>query len=328
MQVSDTIAAAGAEVFGVEVSSLHSMGGTDGVVYSCRRGSRAYIMKFVPLPEERKAGYAERIAFIHYLVENGVSIAAPVESLAGNLYEILPAEPDPFAVTLSPLASGRNPQPRNAYLWNEKLFTAWGQVMGRMHALARRYPAWNKDGATCLHGWREEYDSFARMIQEPKVRARWLALLDPLSELPIERDGYGLVHNDLHHWNFLYHPDAAGNQPITVVDFDVCGYHWFAQDMAIPLYHAVTETIHSGKAQRLEFARVFLRSFLDGYLKENDLDPAWLQRLPLFVNYREVLVYLALSRDWPAEHRARWQSNFLAEKHARIIRGEAVMAGL
>jgi Ser/Thr protein kinase RdoA (MazF antagonist) len=317
-----------ADAFGVDAQSIRHAEETEEGVYSCRKGSRAYLLRVLRMPPGGMERLAARMAYAHFLAENGVSISLPAASPAGRAVEIIPGADGEWTAMLTPLASGSHPSPRNAYLWNERLFTAWGQLMGRMHALARGCPLWRKEAGSAMGDWREEFDSFAAKIQEERVRARWQALLEPLSALPVERDGYGLVHNDLTHWNFLYHPDAPGPGPITVTDFGACGFHWFAQDLAIPLYHAVTENGHGGAAQRQTIARGFLQPFLAGYQKENDLDPAWLDSLGLFLTYREILVYLALSEEWPAARRTRWQSKLLAEKRARITRGEAVIPAL
>jgi hypothetical protein len=71
MIVPESTLTAGAELFDVDPRSLQSMGGMDGAVYSCRRGSRACVIKFVPLTTDRAAVYEEKVAFLFYLAENG-----------------------------------------------------------------------------------------------------------------------------------------------------------------------------------------------------------------------------------------------------------------
>ncbi len=330
----ETTLASGAALFGVDPSSLTSLGGSDGAVYSCRRGSRACILKFVPKPPDRLAEYEEKLAFLRYLAENGVPIAAPVETADGRRYEVLPAGDAQYVVTLTYQASGRHPTPRNPYDWTERLFDGWGQLMGRMHALARAYPRWQVaapgDDAppSLINDWRSEHEFFAGWCQEPKIVEQWRRLYDPLAALPRERGGFGLVHNDLHMWNILYNPEAKNESPITIIDFDVCAYHWFIADIAIPVYHGITFGSRRSLAQREASARQFLRPFMAGYRRENNLDPAWLERLPLFLRYREILSYIALSNDWPADKRAPWQVAMLSEKRGRILRGEAVIREL
>ena len=45
-----------------------------------------------------------------------------------------------------------------------------------------------------------------------------------------EPNASGLIHGDLHHWNFLFHDGAA-----RAIDFDDCGYGHWLYDLAVPL---------------------------------------------------------------------------------------------
>ncbi len=328
MQVSEFVRRSGAQLFGVDPDSFKDLNGTDGAVFACRQGSRAYVIKFVPLAEET-AKYEEKLRFMHYLNDNGIPIAIPIPSSRGNSFELIAEEDQRYLVTVAPLANGQHPVPRNLYLWNEQLFQTWGQVLGSMHALAKQYPYWEKPAQglpdTLLDDWREEHRFFAEWCKEPKITTKWLTLGGFFESLPRDRSCYGLIHNDLHQMNFFYNPDARGVHPITIIDFDVCAYHWFFTDIAIALYHAITHQSLKGLAERRSFARHFLNFFLLGYRQENDLDDTWLSFLPEFTKYREILIYIALSNSWPEETRHPWQKSFLAEKRMRTLRDEPVL---
>ena len=53
-----------------------------------------------------------------------------------------------------------------------------------------------------------------------------------LDSLPKDDDCYGLIHADIHQGNFF----VDENDNITIFDFDDCHYHWFAYDLAVPLF--------------------------------------------------------------------------------------------
>ncbi len=394
MHIPETILLSGAERFGVDPNSLAFQGGSDGAVYLCRFGSRACILKFVPLPPDRQAVYEEKLAFMRYLAENGVPVALPLETASGRQYEVIggcaesasaadagaknagaasantesasaprpapagdsaPAigyaqtssdpdsgngyakdapSPQPDALPRTPQAARRPPPPPHPPPRTPPQVPRRGQVMGRMHALARAYPRWQKSTPgldappSQINDWQGEHAFFASWCQEPKIVEQWQKLYEPLAALPRPRDGFGLVHNDLHMWNFLYHPGAKAAHPITIIDFDVCAYHWFITDIAIAVYHGLTFDLRRSLAQREAYTRHFLQHFMRGYTLENTLDPAWFAHLPLFLRYREILIYIALSNEWPADKRASWQVNMLSEKRGRILRGEAVIRGL
>jgi amicoumacin kinase len=334
MIINEDIRQMGADRFAVDPNTMRDLNGTDGAVYSCRLKNREFIIKFIPAEGPEHAGkFEEKLAFIAYLSGSGVQVAAPQPSIAGRLYEFVEGDSGQFLVTLMPRASGRHAQGRNLYDWNERLFHAWGQTIGKMHALTQKYPLWCKAEASSqpeaslslLDDWEEEHRFFTQWNPEPKIIEQWMPLYDELARLPRERNNFGLIHNDLHQWNFLYNPEVQSGSPITIIDFDVCTYHWFITDISIAMYHAMMDGSNNSLSKRQEAARKFLPAFRRGYCLENDLDLEWWQRLPLFLRYREILLYIALTNSWPEEKRQRWQTMMLSTRRRRILNREPVL---
>lgn len=324
-QVPEPVRATAAASFAVDAASLHWIGGTDGSVYSVRKGSRAHVLKIAPIPAEDLPRHEELHVFKRYLADHDVPIAMPLPSEAGRALETIIHEGQTYLVTLMLRADGQAPSARNAYLWNADLFTVWGRVMGRMHALAKRYPHWQReDGGTALGDFRTEHPFFAGWSVDAEVVWRWQRLLPALEALPIDRAGYGLIHNDLHNDNFFYNPQARSGWPITILDFDVAAYFWYINDIAIALYHAVAWWGRDRAARRAN-ARVFLDAFMNGYNHENTLDDIWFEQLPLFLRYRDVVLHTAMSHEWPHGKRQPWQSKALSDMRQRIIEGESLV---
>lgn len=330
MEVDEQMRRAGAERFGVDPESFKSLGGDDGAVYACRRGNLGYAIKFVPINDEKFVLFQERLDFVRFLYDCGVPVAVPLDSLHQRSFERISSENASFLVTLTQIADGRHPEPRNLYDWNDRLFMHWGRVTGKMHAAARHYPKWQKlsqenNQPSSLPDWNEEHQSFFDWCGEAKIQEKWRPFKEIFSSLPQSRNSYGLIHNDLHPWNFFYDPDARDADPIFIIDFDVCTYHWFVNDIAIAVYHAVTSNLGSSLSTRRVFARHFLAQFMTGYRQENELDETWFVHLPVFLKYREILLYIALSNTWPEAQRNPWQKRFLAEKRARTLHNEPIL---
>lgn len=326
MRISETALQQGAELFGVDPSSLRELGGPLEDVFTCRKGNLSYAIRFITLPENRITAFVEKLHFARYLSEGGAPVAGPVESTRGSLYETLPGEDGPLLVFLAPHSAGQRPTARNLYYWNERLFTDWGRAMGKMHALARQYPLWDKEPDTCLMDPMEELESFREQCSEPKIAARFDPLAAALRSLPRDRASYGLFHNDMHPETFLYVPDTHPERPLVVTNYDHMAFGWFAGDIATALYSAMAQSIRGGLAEREAFAQVFMKPFYKGYRSENELDVDWFTYLPAFMHLRELVSYIALSREWPADRRNRWQTKVLSEKRARLQRGEPVIA--
>jgi Ser/Thr protein kinase RdoA (MazF antagonist) len=187
-----------------------------------------------------------------------------------------------------------------------------------MHALAKQYKTWRCDltgeeSHTCIMDCKEEYQSFYDWCEDAAIREKWSQLGSQLELLPIERGSYGLTHNDLHPQNFLLNEGE-----ITVLDFDVCSYHWFAADIAIPLFFANWLGAPSSKPARRAYLAGFLRDFMDGYRRENSLEPTWIERLPLFLKHHQILLYIVFSHEWAGKPNP-WQVKTLKNWRQNII---------
>ncbi len=325
MLVSESILNTGAERFGVDPASLRQLGGPPAGVFTCRKGNLSYAIRFVPISEASIPLFGEKLRYARYLADGGAPVAGPVESVSGSLYETLPGDDGPVLVFLAPHSAGQRPYARNLYYWNEKLFAAWGKAMGKMHALARLHPQWEKLPGSPLMDMEAELESFRTACDEPKIAAQFAPLAAVLRSLPRDRASYGLIHNDLHPESFLYIPDTHPQQPILITNYDLILHGWFVSDIAVALYSAITQSVRGGLVQREAFAQTFMKPFYQGYRTENELDTEWFTYLPVFLRIRELIAYLALSEEWPAGHRISWQARVLAEKRARLQRGEPVI---
>jgi amicoumacin kinase len=333
MQVSEKALEQARQSFGL--GSLRHLGGMDGAVYEGEREGVACILKGGPIPPERvahaRAGTAEIRDFTSYLAAGGVRLAEPLRSLAGNWLEILEADGGLYLFMLSRKVLGHHVDCLDASQWNAAFFHRYGRLLGRMHALARRYPRWrhlpDSDDVPAaervsygvLQDWRHEHAGFAEACKDDEVRWQWLELGDYLGTLPIERDGFGLIHNDLHQMNLIV--DDAGE--LAVIDWDVAAYHWFMVDVGIAVFHSVSWAGAANKAiSRDEFGPLFLAEFMAGYRQENDLSDFWLAQLPHFLRYREILLYVVFSAEWsrPTEGQAaalaHWRRDIVEDRPA------------
>jgi Ser/Thr protein kinase RdoA (MazF antagonist) len=89
-----------------------------------------------------------------------------------------------------------------------------------------------------------------------------------------ERDAFGLIHSDLHRGNLLYHRGRVAG-----IDFDDCGWGWFAYDLATILSSA--DRFGAGPRERA--------ACLEAYARVRALPPG-ADHLAAFVAMREALV--------------------------------------
>lgn len=302
MHIDEAVVQHGAARFALDPAGLSKIergGAPDGVVYDYRG---EFIVKFVPITPDALPRMEAKLAFVRYLGENGIQAPTPLPSPQGCTMEVISAGSDgsagsqSWAVTNVRKAPGRHLPPE---AWDESFFRAWGRIMGRMHALATRYPA-----SPQIQNWREEMQHFTDGCQDAEIGERWAWLGAQLAALPEDPAAFGLIHNDLHPWNLLV-DGVPSLDTITVLDFEVCTYHWFMTDIAIALFHPLWENHQRPADEREAFARNFKRAWLAGYAEEYALPAGWLERLPLFARYRQTLFYLAMSSEYRGNEKAQ-----------------------
>ncbi|HEY3341899.1 MAG TPA: phosphotransferase [Anaerolineae bacterium] len=318
MDISASLLQAGAERFDVPPATLKLLGGMDGVVYSYARDSADYVLKFSPAKSEQIPTMLAKLDFVNYLSANGVSVSRPVPSTRGELVETLVDAGQLWAITSSELAPGRHAN--HAEEFGDELFQKWGQTIGLMHRLTKRYDDVRRWPTGLIEDWHGEMHFFAQWCDDDAVRQKWLALGALMGQWSPDKDCFGLIHNDLHMLNFTV-SHVNGELRLTVFDFDVCDYHWFMTDIGIAVFHSVWDR-WSDTAYTRAFVPHFLEQFMRGYARENTLDEIWLQRLPYFLKYRQMLLHTVFCHEWAkptpgqAQQLADWRESIIDETPA------------
>ncbi len=135
-----------------------------------------------------------------------------------------------------------------------------------------------------------------------------------LRTFPIDKSQYGIIHNDLHPYNFLY-----DGEKITMIDFEDCVQMWFVSDLATSLF-LMTVWPPDGDS-REEFALKIIPSFLAGYKTEKDLPDEWLETIPTFLKFREIGQYIAMYRGADLDNPEPWVARFMEGRRERIEKG-------
>ncbi|MGB2981501.1 MAG: phosphotransferase [Candidatus Zixiibacteriota bacterium] len=238
------------------------------------------------------------VDWVNYLADNGVSVPRALPSKDGNLVEIIEADDSSCAAVSFERVEGKPIDFDDGDEWNGELFVRYGEIIGKMHALTKRYaPA---DESLIRMQWYEQdwFDSHLLPGESP-VHRKCEELMDALRTLPKDRDSYGLIHGDAHPWNVLLH---EGN--IVLTDFDFCEQSWFASDIAIILFYAVMAPME--RMDKMSFAVYFMKNFMRGYDRENSIDAYWLKQIPGFLRLRMISKYIL--------HYPEWKSGRLSEK--------------
>ncbi len=298
--------------YGVEPDQAKQLDGFESFIYEYTRDDQEHILRISHTLRRTPGLIAGEVDWINYLADGGVPVARAVSSANNNLVEVIDdGQQGAFLATAFEKAPGGHIKPED---WNGDFFEYYGRTIGRMHALSRNYqppktswrrPEWDDPVMLDLKSWIP--------ASETLVLRRWQELGGYLQALPKDEAGYGLIHQDAHVGNFYIDGDH-----MTLFDFDDCIYGWFAYDIAIVLFYAVTN-----EQDWPAFTRSFMPRFLSGYTRENRLSPAWLKEIPRFLKLREIDLYAVINRSFDVTNLDNpWVSRYMDGRRERIEANE------
>ena len=244
----------------------------------------------------------------------GLHVPEPVRNRERQYVTVLAdaAEPRPYLCALFHWTTGRFLSRR---LSPGHLFRV-GEFMARLHDHATHWepPAgFTRPDVGNLNPLQQERDDdFDRTVAESAVETvasvstprqgavvaavieKVWKVLQGLGEGPAD---FGLIHADVHQWNYLFHKGQVG-----VIDFDDCGYGHWLYDLAVTIY-CLTD--------RPDFAAL-MNAFLTGYRRSRPLSAEQERHLETFMALRRLqdLLWVIEERDRPA-FRDTWQALML-----------------
>jgi Ser/Thr protein kinase RdoA (MazF antagonist) len=270
----------------VAAEDLTDLGGFESFVFEADIDGRPTIIKLGHEDRRSLDMLLAEAEFTRFLAAQGIGVAAAVESPQGNLVETIDDGVESrFMAVAWTTAAGDLP---SMDVTDPVFWHAHGRLVGQIHAAtssftpstaARMRPDW--DAPTLLD------DSFHIPESDPKARRETQRLLSEMRTFDRGVAGYGLVHYDAHLYNVHVHSGR-----LTLFDFDDCGYTWFANDLAVVMYHSLMR--HDDPAARAEIVGP---AFISGYRSSYDLDPHWFRHFPTFLSWRDHLLYSVICRS-------------------------------
>lgn len=318
---NDDILAEALARFAVKPEQARLLDGFESFIYEFTRGAQEYILRVGHSQRRSEALIQAEVDWINYLdagLGGPTRVARAELSAAGRLVERVPdGRGGDFLATAFAKAPGRAPRRDD---WTPALYQTYGALTGRMHALAKRYPAPPPEAAR--YHWDDPQNIYTErqlMPAQPEAAQAYLDLMETLRALPRGPEDYGMIHQDAHSGNFFYEPESG---TITLFDFDDCCYGHFIYDIAMVIfYHA------QFRDDDRAFMDTFLTNFFAGYRRENRLNPDWLDVLPGFIRLREVDLYGAILHSFTPEEIAGdgWLARFMTGRKENILAGRPMV---
>ncbi len=250
-----------------------------------KQEKRKFILRFSCLMDRTENDYLAETEFVHYLKENGASVADVLLSKNGKMVEKIVENDRMYYASLFEYAEGiqiaengyryRKNTPLSEYFFNT------GKTLGKIHALSKRYqPTWRRPDY--FEKYNKEYIDFLIPDSYFRLKEAIFQRLEKFEKMKRDNNNYGLVHFDFSDGN--YHIDM-NDGTITVFDFDNCLYCWYMFDLANLWTHGVGWCQFMEHAKdRKDYMEDYFRTILLGYREETEVDKSDLENLPLFID--------------------------------------------
>ncbi|UCE66354.1 MAG: phosphotransferase [Candidatus Zixiibacteriota bacterium] len=294
--------------YGVSKKDLTKLGSFESLVFEFARGGENFILKLTHSIHRNRDQVMGEVEWVNHLRANGIPVCGVIPSIKGNLLEIVEVEDSYFIIYALEKAPGSHAEKGQ---WSDELILVWGETLGRIHAATRTFRP-SRASYRRFHWYEDDTLNAEKYIPEDQreVINKIEDHKSKLRALPTDENSYGVIHSDIHNWNFYVH-----NGGIHVFDTDDCHYNWLAYDIGIPLYYAL-RTAEIGD-DNIEYARYFFDLFLKGYRNENDIDPVWITRIPDFMKLREMDLYIVIHKENIADEND-WCRRFMKGRRERI----------
>jgi Ser/Thr protein kinase RdoA (MazF antagonist) len=306
--LTDDIVAQAAAAYGLQPDDLRLLDGFESFMYEAGQGEGSFILRLGHDSRRPPNLVRGELEFINAAAAGGAGVARGLPAPAGDYVTAVPdGAGGNFVVAAFARAKGRPPWQAG---WTPARLEGYGRLLGRLHAVARDYepghPAWRRP-----HWDGPLMDQTLGILppEDDVIRRRYADLLAAIRALPRTPDTYGLIHYDAHEGNFFMDDDGR----ITLFDFDDCCYHWYTADIAMVIFYKVAVA-----PDPAAHAAEFLPHFLRGYRAEFDLDPAWGERVPLFLKLREIDLYAAIRHDLGEALENEWAARWMNGRRQRI----------
>ena len=299
-----------AAAYGVSQNDLRFITQVQNYIFAYEISGEQFILRLTPRTHRSPQQVVAEVDWVNDLAERDVPVAAVVPAMDGSLCQVVELVGEPFTAVSFQKARGEIGCGND---WTTDIFFDWGRLAGRLHRESRKYqPGFGRSRASWVDRLPavvpESVDDEIAMERLAQVAAR-------LNSLPKSTDAYGLIHADLHFWNFAVSPTG-----LTVFDFDSCEYNGFVADLGAAVFEAATCGYR--KLPRDEFIKGFLDRFIEGYEREYPLGAA-ADQVPLFAKLREICIYLVLRKRWKNRMLTEFQRRFFESVRVGVVEDRA-----
>lgn len=305
-----------ANLYGIEKDQLYYVGGFENLIYGFDQINQSYIVRITHSTHRTIDEVKAEMDFLFYLARHKANVSMPIMTINQELVEKIDCiDNSYFIICAFTKAEGEVPSRQNA---NERMFYNYGKTIGFFHQLTKNYH--ESEGIQRRFSWDQDLIILNASKYLPKedqvILNRLQEVVEAIRQIKPTKDNFGLIHTDVHMGNFFVKDDE-----LTVFDFDDVAYHYFASDIAIPLFYLV---FFVKEEDQIPLADRFMKPFMSGYLSMNQISKSDYMHLPLFLKLREIILYIVIYRTLKIEE-SEFARRYLERYRDRIINKTAFL---
>ncbi len=273
--------------YGFQIDKLVELGGGfENKMFGFDVPENRLVVRVTPPGHKTSAEVKAEIDWLTYLYENDAPVIRAIPSKNEYIVETVSTDAGEISVVCFEWATGNLVTKED---FSSDLFQTWGEVVGKLHRITKDYRPQAKER---IQWFDDEYlDRGLIPSDQYKVLNRFDALIKYFKNKPISRSNFGLIHQDVHQDNLF-----LDGKKLTVLDFDDSVYGFFVFDIANALGFSIWEKPES--MTNREFADFYLKHFLSGYERENQLEESWVEDLQKALKLFEFIHYNAFNMDY------------------------------
>jgi Ser/Thr protein kinase RdoA (MazF antagonist) len=202
-----------AAAYGVSENDIRFVTQVQNHIFAYERAGVEFILRLTPQTHRSAEQVMAEVEWVNDLAARNAPVAAVVPAGDGSLSRPVEIAGEQFTAVSFQKLEG---EIGNQEYWTPAVFVKWGRLTGRLHRESRLYHPVARRA-----NWVDRLPSVIPESTDDEIAMGQLAtLVEDLKQLPKSDNVFGLIHADLHFWNFAVSPGG-----LTVFDFDNSEYN-------------------------------------------------------------------------------------------------------
>jgi len=292
--------------FNLNYQETKLLDGFESYIFYTKRNSQDCVLRISHSIRRSKQQILSELDYLAYLYENKLNVPFLIKSVLNNLVEEAESEDGSFFACLFEFINGVEPA---GEMINDNLIMKMGEFLGQLHSLSKKY----EPEITGRPDFFRETLPLLDFIpaEDVKIKETANSIIENIRKIPVTDTTYGLIHVDFHFGNFLIRDGE-----IVLFDFDDCQYSWFVHDIAMPLFYYLPH--HDRTEPVMKSGYNFLKNFLTGYRKYNDIEENMLEYIEFFLKIREIELYSLIHRSFDINNLDPWCKSFMLGRKEKL----------